>query len=812
MNKRPVMIAAATMLCGCILILYDNLIFAFLPLVLLPFIFYRRPVRRACVLLIITVICFFTGVMSSFFHEKIYDSAFLNINSKHNVTIYGTLTAKEKTANGVRNTMALRGHNNIKVTFTTEGDVSRIGSRISVTGSPTAPDELRNPGCFDEKSYYRSQSVVTTIREPVVKNLSRNRFSIFELLFILRYRILSVLTTVLPGEEGTLLASLCIGTKSLMDPEVKTMLSEAGLSHILAISGLHITIMGGCFYKFLKKLRLAVKPASIVSFIFVFFYAHAISDSVSARRAVIMYLIFTISKIFIEKTDTLCSLSIAAIYVCLTDPLAINGAAFVMSFSAMLLIAIVSQPAGRCYQMFCDLRWENTHKKIKGNRHKNTAFEDLISTILFSFCIQLSMAAISAGYFYTFPLLSCLLNTVVLPFLPFLILMGVFGGLIGIIYLPLAKVLMFPCHLILYWYELSSSSYNKIPMSNIVTGRLHPVEIMLCLTLVLVISVLLRHEYRRMFTIRFTKIPWKKIQLFPVFGSKRTTLASAAMSGIIILILAIPHHEDSFAMIDVGQGDGIIMTTSDGKCFIYDGGSTTEYNIGTNIILPSLKYRGVGHVEGWFLTHFDDDHISGFTELADRGYPIRNLYISSKIPHDEKYDMITELCHKHDITINYLDTGDRLECNFFTIDTVFPDRSSSFEGANENSLVTIITLNWKGGSHTRIIETGDIGSEQEKYILEKYYALLQKNSHDTLILKSAHHGSNNSNSYEWLHNINPDLILISAGEGNRYGHPGKDTLQRINDEGLKYLCTIDTGQIRLLPDSHFDITRSGSAL
>jgi competence protein ComEC len=112
-------------------------------------------------------------------------------------------------------------------------------------------------------------------------------------------------------------------------------------------------------------------------------------------------------------------------------------------------------------------------------------------------------------------------------------------------------------------------------------------------------------------------------------------------------------------------------------------------------------------------------------------------------------------------------------------------------------------MNWKDGSRTRIIETGDIGEDQEKYILEKYSARIRKSSHDTLILKSAHHGSNYSNCSEWLSGLQPDLVLISAGAGNRYGHPGGDTLSRLNDTGLKYLCTISTGQISLLPSGRY---------
>ncbi|MBQ1843685.1 MAG: DNA internalization-related competence protein ComEC/Rec2 [Lachnospiraceae bacterium] len=803
MNKRPVLMAASAMLGGTILILYHQWIFLMIPILLLPFIFYRRQLRHALMLTGAVILAFVCGITSASVRQTTYANACRAINSSDTVTIHGRLIRKERTSYGIRNYLSLKGAHGIRVSFTSEEDICPVGSWIRVTGAPVEPEPQRNPGCSDQKSYYRSRSIASTIKDAVYETTSVNRFSIFELLYLLKYQLLAVFNAALPGEEGSILASLSIGTRGLLDEEAKELLTNAGLSHILAISGLHISIMGNMVYSTLMKLKLSVRPSALISFVFVFLYAYSISDSVSAERAVIMYLLFIISKFFIEKTDTLTSLAFAVIYVCITDPLAITGAAFVMSFAAVFLIAVLAVPAGRCYRAYTDLRWENTHKRIKGSRHKPTFMEDMAASVLFSFCIQISMGAISAGYFYTFPLLSCLLNTVVLPFLPFLIITGLIGGVIGLFCLPLAKIVLFPCHLILYWYELSSATYTRIPLSNIVTGRISVPKLIICLIIVLVISIILRSQNRRLFNIRFTKRTWTKLKLFPVFGSRKATLSAAALSCAIIILLSVPHHEGSLAMLDVGQGDGLILTTADGRGFMFDGGSSTEHSIGKNILLPSLKYRGLSSVEGWFLTHLDDDHISGFTELVEKDYPIRNLYLSSRIPHDEKYAMIVKLCSEHGIQINYLDGNDSLTCPLFTIETLFPDQTSDFEGPNENSLVTLVTMNWKDGSRTRIIETGDIGEDQEKYILEKYSARIRKSSHDTLILKSAHHGSNYSNCSEWLSGLRPDLVLISAGAGNRYGHPGGDTLSRLNDTGLRYLCTISTGQISLLPSGRY---------
>jgi competence protein ComEC len=132
------------------------------------------------------------------------------------------------------------------------------------------------------------------------------------------------------------------------------------------------------------------------------------------------------------------------------------------------------------------------------------------------------------------------------------------------------------------------------------------------------------------------------------------------------------------------------------------------------------------------------------------------------------------------------------------METIFPDKRSDFSGENENSLVTLITVNPGSETPVKLLTTGDIGEEQEKYILSHHRNKLKKSSpKETLILKSAHHGSNCSNCEEWLSALKPDLTLISAGKGNRYGHPGRDTMKRLKELKLDSMCTIDTGQIQI---------------
>ena len=804
MYKRPALIAAVSALSAVCTILYSCYILIAVPFCLIPVIFYRRKSKRALILLVSVFVTFAAGLLSAASAVRAYEDAGKQILSSENITLLGTVCRKEQTSYGTKITVNLLGQRHIRVTVLSD-DEPALGTIVRIKGSPKAPEVQRNPGCFDEASYFKSLSIVSEIKDAEIEAsgikasfFKRAYYQILEILYRLKYRMQDVFTAALPGEEGALLAALCIGTKNLLDTEVKEMFQSAGISHILAVSGLHISIAGAFIYKLLKRLQCKVTTSAVLSLIFVFFYSVTISDSVSARRALLMYAVIMISKIIGDGCDIITSLSLVCIILTILDPLSVIQTAFALSFGAVFMLSLTASPATECYHSYCVLKWENTHKEIKGNRFKPTAVNDLITSLVFSFFIQISMAALTAKYFYSLPLLSCILNILILPLLPFVLFLGLLGGLLGTIFLPIAEVMLFPCHLILYWYELSSSSYSSLPLTNIVTGEVSTLKIILCLLSACAMAFIFKRQSRKMFERRFTRIPWKKNLAFPLFGSRKSSFAVAALSASILLLLSIPVHRDETAMLDVGQGDGILMTTADGKAFMIDGGSTSDNSIAKNVLLPSLKYRGISSVEGWFITHLDEDHVNGLMQLLEKKYRINTVYLSKHIERDDKLERLKNLCELNRTRITYLESSDTLSCKYFTVETIFPDKRSDFNGANENSLVTVYTIEPDSKHSVKLIETGDIGEEQERYILEHCRRKLKKSSAtEALILKSAHHGSNYSNCSEWLSAIKPDLILISAGKNNRYGHPGKDTVNRINELGLKSFCTIDTGQIQI---------------
>ena len=257
--------------------------------------------------------------------------------------------------------------------------------------------------------------------------------------------------------------------------------------------------------------------------------------------------------------------------------------------------------------------------------------------------------------------------------------------------------------------------------------------------------------------------------------------------------------------------------------YFIDGGSTSVKNVGQYRILPFLKFKGAKHIDYWFVSHTDEDHISGLIEAIESGYEIRHILFSKGMDISKLQDLMDE----NEISYEFISCGDKVVAGDMVFECIYPGETMEFEGANENSMVFLMRY----GDFNALF-TGDIGIEQEKAILEsgaldssdfcKNYmdasdvsesdmnsadvgkSIMNStdvsNSARISLYKVGHHGSKGSNSMEFLQLIRPEYSIISAGENNRYGHPSPETIERLDELDLTHYCTIDCGQIKVILD------------
>ena len=283
-------------------------------------------------------------------------------------------------------------------------------------------------------------------------------------------------------------------------------------------------------------------------------------------------------------------------------------------------------------------------------------------------------------------------------------------------------------------------------------------------------------------------------------------------------------------MLDIGQGDSILVRCPDGYNILIDSGSSSDQEIASYTIKPALKYYGIAYLDGIIISHFDEDHISGIRALLRAGYPVGCLLAASPGPEDENDEnrrMILDLARRQGIPVRYLARGDRFNLGSVSFVCLNPLPANKIErlkgeeaGAEKaiaeeedrNAKSVVLYMKWK---QFDALFTGDIGEEEEKTIQaclleyekqpgikkEEEMLLYQEITDGISFLKAAHHGSSHSSCREFLEFTRPSVTGISAGRKNRYGHPGEKTLARLKKAGVsKVFCSIWAGAICLETD------------
>ncbi len=674
-----------------------------------------------------------------------------------------------------------------------------IDSVIAFDGECIPFSQTENEGSFDAKKYYASKGITFFVKTDLVHEIDRGFFG-YEVLFDIRSRIGDHYAATLPGEEAGRMTAMAFGDKSILDVETKELFSDAGLAHLLAVSGLHISIVGIGLYRLLRKRGAGYGLAGALSFAVVGCYGIMTGYSTSTFRAVLMFLIMTVGEILGEAYDVGSAAALSAMVLLIGSPVALFDSGAIFSFGAVFGIVYVAD------------RMKKSYLNIRRGRFGDLAappvmstLERLISSMIFGLGLQLSVLPIVATSYHAFCPYVIITNLLLLPFMGLLIgwglLAGVFGaGLDGVLMattggfingafaggsatvLPtsIGRFFMLPCHIILYVYEMVSDLMLKLPRSTVAVGQPKAWQIIFYYGLLFLGVHALEHLSLKPFRI-------------PIY--KR--LLPAALFVLSFIVLAFPiSRETEIDMLSVGQGDGLCIISKEGEVFMVDGGSSNESELGRYTLKPFLLYKGIDHVSFWFVTHMDADHYSGLMEILESGYEVDNIVLAKSVEKNEAYYQLIRLCDDAGTEVVYMENGDSCGTESLSFTCLFPDYPSGFSGTNENSLCMRLDY-----GEFNMIFTGDMGEEQEKCVLSAGTIKSDAAESGAIeILKSAHHGSKNSNCYEWLEAIDPELCIISAGRHNRYHHPSPDTIARLDELQIPHLCTIDTGQIKILPE------------
>ncbi len=668
----------------------------------------------------------------------------------------------------------------ISYTFNFDSDSFPIKSKIKLSGTVSKFMEPRNQGEFNIKDYYNSNGVYFQINEVEVIDVNEPDHFDYDCFYRLNKSVVSLYSRVLAPREAGILSSIVAGNKSELDENTRSLFQGVGLAHILAVSGLHVSIVCMLLYKLLRRFGVSFLLSSIFAGAVAFSYGIFTGGSLSSVRAIGMFLFYLLAQVLGESYDMLTAAGAMAIILLVTNPLYIKNGSFLLSFGAVLGIWYIAIPLNKSFMMFRKEqknRWNlrcHCHGRMGDIAFKiiNKLFDYIGGMLIFSFGINMGMFPLLVMLYHEVPTYSLILNILILPVMPLLLLLGIVGGIMGILVgIGIAEIILKPCHFLIMYMETISKFFLGLPHSKMIVGSHGFLFIVVYYPLVILL-------------IKY------KVRLFRYIG----------LIGLYLMWLIPINGKFEIDFLDVGQGDGIYVNSGDGIHYFIDGGSTSKSKVGEYTILPFLKYKGVSSIDYWFLSHMDEDHVSGVFELLEQDYKIENIVLSAEIPKDDTLVKLIGLAEEKGTEIIYMNSGDVLGSKHLRFTCVYPNDSaavhvSSDEEIDLNALSLCLLMEYDrdkdGVCDYSGFFGGDISAEQETIIAD--LGLVK----DIDLLKASHHGSRFSSDSTFLESLSPETAVISCSKRNRYGHPSIEAIERIEDAGAEIFYTMNSGQISI---------------
>lgn len=350
-------------------------------------------------------------------------------------------------------------------------DEYSIGQILVVRGTITLFDTARNEGGFDARSHYRSQKIDFGVWVNAVESASGtvNRYTAF--LARLRGR-LSDSVAACGGADG-ILGAMLLGEKAGLDAEVKSLYQRAGISHILAISGLHVSLLGIGLYRLLRRCRLTYGAASAVTAVLMLSYCVMSGSSVSAKRAVGMLLVCLLADVLGRGYDMLSALGLLGIVLLWDNPFLAGYSGFVFSVTAVFGVGIAA-PVFAAWGG--SVREEEEREDTLAGRWRKR-WCSVKSAFLSGLGIQLTTLPLVALYYYEIPVYAIFLNLLVLMLVKYVVALGAAAAVLGVWSVRLGTLLMLPCNWILALYEKCCTGLLALPYAAVAAGCPGPVRL-----------------------------------------------------------------------------------------------------------------------------------------------------------------------------------------------------------------------------------------------------------------------------------------------------------------------------------------------
>lgn len=635
------------------------------------------------------------------------------------------------------------------------------GDLIQMKGNLESPDSPEEGEEFDFREYLARQGIYSIMYSPTDVTLvdTGQKPKPMELIYGLRRNMSQSLEEALPEPQCSLTKAMLLGQRGSMSPEVKEDFSETGTSHLLAISGVHVSIVAGLALSAGVWIFGRRRPTYfLLALGVIWLYVILSGMSPSGVRAATMGSLWLYAGWIGRPRSAFTALAFAAAVMLAFDPRLLSNVGFQLSFSAMSGL------------IFLTPRFQNWGRRIFGNQEGEIS--STLSFLITSFAV--TMGAVLA----TLPLISYYFGMISLMSLPatFLTLPAVLGiivsaalvGFVGIFAPAVASVLGWISWLFATYVIKVVELFAAIPFASVDVKVNAPAVWAYYAILIMVLWVTRKRGYLAQSVVKMRK----QLSDIPKFASTIPTkwIVLPLIVVAILMWTAVVTASDNrlhVYVLDIGQGDSILLQKGNQQVIVDGGPSSGKMVDQLGDKLPFWDRN----IELLVLTHPDADHITGLVEVLHR-YDVEKVLTSGQETDSDIYREWRKLIDEKGIELIVAQAGQEIIMKDGIQLTVLHPQETPVEGAttdlNNNSVVL-----WLEYGNFSLLLTGDIGEEAEERLVDGNMRL------KSTVLKVAHHGSNSSTTSEFLTGVDPLFAAISVGADNKFGHPTDEVIDRI---------------------------------
>ena len=599
------------------------------------------------------------------------------------------------------------------------------------------------PGYSGESHYSFSRGIFLTAKMSRMPDIdTAEKLPWYGYPAFVRQTIKNLLNAAFPEDTAGFSIALLLGDSDGIDYRTDSAFKISGIRHVIAVSGLHVTILFSLVHTLLGKKRCL---SAAVGIPVLFFFASIVGFTPSISRACLMHGLMIIGSLFDKEYDPLTALGFAALCMITINPWTVANVSFQLSVMCMLGILLLSDkikiwlmdrtPLRRC---------KGKVKKVAGG---------LVVTIAMSIGANVFVAPLSAYYFDSVSLIGVVSNLLNLWVISFIFYGIMAACALALIWVPLGSILAAVVSLPIRYVLAVSNLMAQFPLAAVFADSIFIVMWLIFAYILLIVNLLSKQK--------------KPLISF--------CCAIIGLSIAVIASWAQPIQDECrVSVLDVGQGQCILLQ-SEGKTYMVDCGGDSD-TVAADVAANALLSQGVYRLDGIILTHFDADHAGGVANLLER-IPA-DIIVMPEYKEEEVIDPFWERFDLQPLIIDSI-----IDITFGeTKIQIIPSKNDHSD--NEGGLCVLFQT-----KNCDILITGDRSASGERELMREI------SLPDLEVLIVGHHGSRFSTSNALLELTTPEIAIISVGADNAYGHPAEETLDRLRENGCEIYRTDQHGTV-----------------